>query len=87
MSEELLRFTAESIEQARKSQSKYAWIMLAAIVCLIVGFTGAQSMAFAGVVLVIIAGVGWSRWATKIQQRTREYLEAKAAGEATSNQT
>lgn len=86
MSEELFKFTAASIEQAKKSQAKYAWIMLAAIICLIIGFTGVQSLAFAGVILVITAGVGWSRWATKIQQRTREHLEAKAARVNSNNQ-
>lgn len=85
MSEELLKFTSASVEQAKKSQAKYAWIMLAAIICLIIGFTGVQSLAFAGVILVIIAGVGWSRWATKIQQRTREHLEAKATRETPNN--
>ncbi|WP_427174457.1 hypothetical protein [Arthrobacter sp. 92] len=86
MSEELLKFTAASVEQAKKSQSKVAWVILAAFICLIAGFAGAQALAQAGVVLVIIAGVGWSRWATKIQRLTREHLEGNATREATNNQ-
>jgi Na+/H+ antiporter NhaC len=81
MSQQLIQFTAASIEQAKKSQVKYAWLMLIAIIVLIMSFAGAPTLGLPSVILMIVAGIGWSRWASKIQQRTREHLEAKAAWE------
>lgn len=82
MSQQLVQFTANSVEKAKRAQTRFAWVMAAGLASVVFFFLrGGGVFLLLGILLIVASLVGWSVSGNRIQRLTREHLEAKAAWE------